>query len=103
MHLLTQRSWETARRGLVYSKHPPLEEVEFDNCYEEKVKASTSKTILENGNPTLKDIKNIQHQSNYSNKILSTIAIQLESIEGKISRKSGTQQESTSKLCIKDR
>ena len=44
----------------------------------------------------LKDIKNIQHQNNYSNKILSTIATQLESIEGKISKKSGTQQENVS-------
>ena len=33
---LTQRSWKTTRRGEVYSKHPPLEEVEFDNYYGEK-------------------------------------------------------------------
>ena len=92
----TQRSWKTTRRGEVYSKHPPLEEVEFDNYYGEKVKASPFKTIpegLEKGNPTLKDIKNIQHQNNYSNKILSTISTQLESIEGKISKNSGTLQE----------
>ena len=58
----TQRSWKTTRRGEVYSKHPPLEEVEFDNYYGEKVKASPFKTIpegLEKGNPTLKNIKNI--------------------------------------------
>ena len=76
--------------------HPPLEEVDFDNYYGEKVKASPFKTILEgleNGNPTLKDIKNIPHQNNYSNKILSTISTQLESIEGKISKNSGTLQE----------
>ena len=28
---LTQRSWKTTRRGEIYPKHPPLEEVEFDN------------------------------------------------------------------------
>ena len=74
---LTQRNWKTTRRGEVYSNHPPLEEVEFDNYYGEKVKASPLKNIpegLEKGNPTLKDIKHIQHQNNYSNKVLSTIA-----------------------------
>ena len=30
---LTQRSWETTTRGEVYTKYPPLEEVEFDNYY----------------------------------------------------------------------
>ena len=76
-----------------------MEEVEFDNYYGEKVKASPFKNIpegLEKGNPTLKDIKNIQHQNNYSNKIISMIATQLESIEGKISKISGTQQEQAS-------
>ena len=65
---LTQRNWKTTRRGEVYSKHPPLEEIEFDNFCEEKVKASPFKNIpegLKEDNPTLKDIKNIQNQDNY--------------------------------------
>ena len=44
---LTQRSWKTTKRGEVYSKHPSLEEVEFDNYYGEKVKASPFKNIPE--------------------------------------------------------
>ena len=39
---------------------------------------------METKTPTLKDIKNIQLQNNYSNKILHTISYQVDIIESKL-------------------
>ncbi|KAL2506072.1 putative reverse transcriptase domain [Abeliophyllum distichum] len=65
------------------SIHPPLEEIVIPKG-DVKVIASPLKQISEKGehdNPTIKDIKNIQQQNNYTNILLHSVATQLNQIE----------------------
>ncbi|KAL2493399.1 Enzymatic polyprotein [Abeliophyllum distichum] len=65
------------------SVHPPLEEIVIPKG-DVKVIASPLKQISDKGehdNPTIKDIKNIQQQNNYTNILLHSVATQLNQIE----------------------
>ncbi|KAL2533026.1 CCHC-type domain-containing protein [Abeliophyllum distichum] len=75
--------WKTTYGNTFQSVHPPLEEIVIPKG-EVKVIASLLKQISdkgENENPTIKDIKNIQQQNNYTNLLLHSVATQLNQIE----------------------
>ncbi|KAL2491587.1 Enzymatic polyprotein [Abeliophyllum distichum] len=75
--------WKTTSGNTFQSIHPPLEEIIIPKG-DVKVVASPLKQISdkgENDNPTIKDIKNIQQQNNYTNILLHFVATQLNQIE----------------------
>ncbi|KAL2527085.1 Uncharacterized protein Adt_12139 [Abeliophyllum distichum] len=75
--------WKTTSGNTFQSVHPPLEEIVIPKR-DVKVIASPLKQISDKGesdNPTIKDIKNIQQQNNYTNIILHSVATQLNQIE----------------------
>ncbi|KAL2485541.1 movement protein [Abeliophyllum distichum] len=75
--------WKTIFENTFQSVHPPLEEIVIPKG-DVKVIASPLKQISdkrEHDNPTIKDIKNIQQQNNYTNILLHSVATQLNQIE----------------------
>ena len=79
-----QKDWNTTIEKQVVSIHPHLEEIKIIVQGTEVI-ASPFKKINskedENRNSNLKDIKGIQQQNNFTNKILGTISSQLDRIE----------------------
>ncbi|KAL2526772.1 Uncharacterized protein Adt_11826 [Abeliophyllum distichum] len=76
--------WKTTSGNTFQSVHSPLEEI-FIPKGDVKVIASPLKQISEKSgehdNPTIKDIKNIQQQNNYTNILLHSVATQLNQID----------------------
>ncbi|KAL2492020.1 putative reverse transcriptase domain [Abeliophyllum distichum] len=75
--------WKTTSGNTFQSVHPPLEEIVIPKG-DVKVIASPLKQISEKSgddNPTIKDIKNIQQQNNYTNILLHSVATQLNQID----------------------
>ena len=79
-----QKDWNTTTERKVVSTHTHLEEITIIVQGTEVI-ASPFKKINpkedENRNSNLKDIKRIQQQNNFTNKILGTISSQLDRIE----------------------
>ena len=79
------KSYNTSEKKIV-STHPPLEEIKI-KAQGVEIIASPFKHISSNEDDNrvtkLKDIKGIQQQNNFTNKILGTISSQLNRIEGK--------------------
>ena len=78
------KNWQTSTNKTITSVHPPSEEIKIEHQQAEII-VSPFKKI--NGidddkkPPTLRDIKNIQRQNNYSNQILHTMSQQMNRIE----------------------
>ena len=81
-----QKEWNTTSEKKIVSTHPPLEELKI-KAQGVEIIASHFKHISsnedENRSTKLKDIKGIQQQNNFTNKILGTISSQLNRIESK--------------------
>ena len=83
-----QKEWKsnTTSEKKIVSTHPHLEEIKI-KAQGVEIIASPFKRISpnedENRGAKLKDIKGIQQQNNFTNKILGTISFQLNRIEGK--------------------
>ena len=81
-----QKEWNTTSEKKIVSTHPPLEELKI-KAQGVEIIASPFKHISsnedENRSTKLKDIKGIQQQNNFTNKILGTISSQLNRIESK--------------------
>ena len=82
-----QKDWNTTNEKKVVSTHPPLEEIKI-GVQGSEVIASPFKKLNpkedENRHSTLKDIKGLQQQNNFTNQILGTISSQLNKIEQNI-------------------
>ncbi|KAL2527251.1 CCHC-type domain-containing protein [Abeliophyllum distichum] len=75
--------WKTTSENTFQSVHPPLEKIVIPKG-DVKVIAFPLKQISdkrESENPTIKDIKNIKQQNNYTNILLHSVATQLNQIE----------------------
>ena len=91
-----QRDWNTTNEKKVVSTHPPLEEIKI-TVQGAKVIASPFKRT----NPkedeirysNLKDIKGLQQQNNFTNKILGTISSQLDRIEKNLPKSKESEYE----------
>ena len=82
-----QKEWKsnTISEKKIVSTHPPLEEIKI-KAQGVEIIASPFKTTSnedENRMTKLKDIRSIQQQNNFSNRILGTISTQLNRIESK--------------------
>ena len=83
-----QKEWKsnTTSKKKIVSTHPPLEEIKI-KAQGVEIIASPFKHISSNEDENrvtkLKDIKGIQQQNNFTNKMLGTISSQLNRIEGK--------------------
>ena len=79
-----QKDWNTTTEKQVVSIHPHLEEIKIivqgSEVIASPIKKINSKED-ENKNSNLKDIKGIQQQNNFTNKILGTISSQLDRIK----------------------
>ena len=81
-----QKEWNTTSEKKIVSTHPSLEELKI-KAQGIEIIASLFKHISsnedENRGTKLKDIKGIQQQNNFTNKLLGTISTQLNRIESK--------------------
>ncbi|KAL2506187.1 Uncharacterized protein Adt_21808 [Abeliophyllum distichum] len=81
--------WKTTSGNTFQSVHPPLEEIVIPKG-DVKVIASPLKQVSDKGehdNPTIKDIKNIQQQNNYTNILLHSVATPLNQIEQPVQKR----------------
>ena len=91
-----QKDWNTTTEKKVVSTHPPLEEIKI-LAQGTEIIASPFKRINpkedENRYSNLKDIKGLEQQNNFTNKILGTISSQLDRIEKNIPKSKETENE----------
>ena len=79
-----QRDWNTTTEKKVVSTHPPLEEIKITIQGTEVIVSPFKRTNPKEDKirySNLKDIKGLQQQNNFTNKILGTISPQLDRIE----------------------
>ena len=79
--------WKTTSNKTIVSNHPPLEEITII-AQNTEIIVSPFKTLnpkdIEGRTVTLKDCKNLQQQTNFTNQILGTLSSQLDRIEDKL-------------------
>ena len=91
-----QRDWNTTTEKKVVSTHCPLEEIKITVQGTEVIASPFKRTNPKEDEirySNLKDIKGLQQQNNFTNKILGTISSQLDRIEKNLPKSKESEHE----------